>query len=48
VAETTVKSDCEFQRTGKTMGEVYQCYVEKLTFFLRGSNIIYFMFYIHF
>jgi hypothetical protein len=51
VGETTVKRllCCGFQRTGKTLGHVYQCWwgiCRKVNVF-PGSNITCFTFYIH-
>jgi hypothetical protein len=52
VAETTVKSFqcCGFQRTGKVIEQVYQCWwrmiCREITFF-PGSNITCFMIYIN-
>jgi hypothetical protein len=52
VAETTVKRllCCWFRRTGKAMGQVYQCFgkiCRGTSVFFSGSNIICFTFYIH-
>jgi hypothetical protein len=47
VARTTVKRFifCEFRRTGKETGPVYQC--REINVFFPGSNIACFMFYIY-
>jgi hypothetical protein len=51
VAETTVKRllCCGFRRTGKAMGQVYQCWwriCRDINVFFPGSNITCFTFYI--
>jgi hypothetical protein len=53
VVETTDKRlpCCGFRRTGKAMGQVYQCWWricrEVIVFFFPGSNIACFTIYIH-
>jgi hypothetical protein len=51
VAETTVTRllCCGFRRTGKAMGQVYQCWwrISRNKYFFPGSNITYFTFYVH-
>jgi hypothetical protein len=53
MAETTVNwlLCCGFRRTGKAMGQVYQCWwsiCREINVFFPGSNITYFTFYINF
>jgi hypothetical protein len=50
VAETVIKRllHCGFRRTGKAIGQLYQCWSRICREIkVPGSNITYFMFYIH-
>jgi hypothetical protein len=51
MAETTVKRllCCEFRRTGKAMGQVYQCWwrICRENVFFPGSNMTCLTLYIH-